>query len=192
MIIAENLSKRFGKNILFENLSFVIADQSKTVFQGVSGKGKTTLIRMIAGLEKPSDGRLYGYDRKDISYMFQEPRLLPWENLFDNVMAPIGRDRQEEARELLGILGLSDDLMKFPTELSGGMKQRASLARALLYDKPILILDEPFSSLDEATKNNAIELVKKYSHGKTVLFISHNSDDYEKLFGDDFRIIDIN
>lgn len=190
MIVCENLVKKYGKNTVIDNLSFSIADGEKIVIGGRSGIGKTTLLRLISGLERYDSGKLYGYDKKEVSYMFQEPRLLPWETLLSNVSA-VKDNCEAEARDLLDKLRLSDDLDKYPDELSGGMKQRTALARALIYDKPILILDEPFASIDEETKKSAVGLIRSLVLEKTVILVSHNADDYEMLFGNDFRLIEI-
>ena len=183
MITAENISKRYGEKQVINNLSFEIPDGGKAFVTGESGAGKTTLLRLISGIEKPDAGRLYGYDREDIAYAFQEARLFPWESAIDNVTAPVGRKYAKEAEELLGALGLGDDLSKLPGELSGGMRQRVSLARALLYDRKILLLDEPFSSLDGEMKKRAAALIREKSAEKTVLLVSHSPEDAELVFG---------
>ena len=183
MITAENISKSYGEKQVIDNLSFEIPDGGKAFVTGESGAGKTTLLRLISGIEKPDAGRLYGYDREDIAYAFQEARLFPWESAIDNVTAPVGRKYAKEAEELLGALGLGDDLSKLPGELSGGMRQRVSLARALLYDRKILLLDEPFSSLDGEMKKRAAALIREKSAEKTVLLVSHSPEDAELVFG---------
>ena len=183
MITAENISKSYGENQVINNLSFEIPDGGKAFVTGESGAGKTTLLRLISGIEKPDSGRLYGYDREDISFVFQEARLFPWESALQNVTAPVGRGYTDEAIGLLSALGLGDDISKLPGELSGGMRQRVSLARALLYDKKILLLDEPFSSLDGEMKKKAAALIKERSADKTVLLVSHSPEDAELVFG---------
>ena len=183
MITAENISKSYGENRVIDHLSFEIPDGGKAFVTGESGAGKTTLLRLISGIEKPDSGRLYGYDREDISYVFQEARLFPWESALQNVTAPVGRGYTDEAIGLLSALGLGDDISKLPGELSGGMRQRVSLARALLYNKKILLLDEPFSSLDGEMKKRAAELIREKSADKTVLLVSHSPEDAELVFG---------
>ena len=183
MITAENLSKRYGEKQVLSNLSFEIADRHKVVIAGESGKGKTTLLRLICGIERPDSGILRGYDKKNISYVFQEHRLLPWENALENVIAPSGKEKTGEARSLLAELELENDLEKYPAELSGGMRQRVSIARALLYGRDILLLDEPFSALDQRIKTLTASVINKYSENKTVLLISHGKDDADMLFG---------
>jgi len=184
MIRAEKLVKKYGEKTVIDGLSFEITDGEKIVISGVSGSGKTTLARIIAGIEKADSGVICGYDVRDVSYMFQEHRLLPWERLIRNVTAPVGEEYADEAKKILTALGLGDDTDKYPHELSGGMKQRGALARALLYDKRILILDEPFSSLDAEMRAVCADLIKSRCGEKTVILISHQPEDAELLFGD--------
>ena len=183
MIKAEKLVKKYGKHTVINGLSFLIGDGEKAVVCGKSGAGKTTLLRLVAMLEKPDSGSLEGYSRDDIAFMFQEPRLLPWADIMTNVLAPVGEDRRERAQEMLEFLELQEDTDKYPAELSGGMKQRVALVRALVYDKPILLLDEPFSSLDRNIKLKSAELIKKECKDKTVILISHDPSDYELVLG---------
>lgn len=193
MIIGENVTKKYEKNTVLNNFSFSIADQEKVVLSGKSGIGKTTLIRLICGLERADSGRLYGYDKREIAYMFQEHRLLPFATAYENVTAvtDANKDADARARDLLEELELGNDLDKMPDEMSGGMKQRVSLARALIYDKPVLILDEPFAALDEAVKRKAAQMIRRESVDKTVILVSHNADDYKLIF-DDYRVLTLN
>lgn len=193
MIIGENVTKKYEKNTVLNNFSFSIADREKVVLSGKSGIGKTTLIRLICGLERADSGRLYGYDKREIAYMFQEHRLLPFATAYENVTAvtDANKDADARARDLLEELELGNDLDKMPDEMSGGMKQRVSLARALIYDKPVLILDEPFAALDEAVKRKAAQMISRESVDKTVILVSHNADDYKLIF-DDYRVLTLN
>ena len=193
MIIGENVNKKYGKNTVLNNFSFSIADREKVVLAGKSGIGKTTLIRLICGLERADSGRLYGYDKREIADMFQEHRLLPFATAYENVTAvtDVDKDADARARDLLEELELGNDLDKMPDEMSGGMKQRVSLARALIYDKPVLILDEPFAALDEAVKRKAAQMIRRESVDKTVILVSHNADDYKLIF-DDYRVLTLN
>ncbi|MCZ0733255.1 ABC transporter ATP-binding protein [Phreatobacter sp. AB_2022a] len=155
---------------------------------GPSGCGKSTLLMMIAGLEKPTAGsiRLLGSDvvapRRDIGIIFQDATLLPWKTTLENVLFPIHilklpvakyRDR---ARELLAMVGLTGFEHKKPGELSGGMRQRVAICRALIHDPDILLMDEPFSALDAITRdqmNVALsEILETYR--KTVVFVTHS------------------
>jgi NitT/TauT family transport system ATP-binding protein len=156
-ISVRSLSFAFGARYIFRRLNLELGDESLVAILGASGCGKTTLLRLIAGLLKPPEGELEILpetpDRSPVSFVFQEPRLLPWLDLLENTALPIrgllGREEGEDrARHFLEMVGLADKVRSRPTELSGGQRQRAGLARAFAYPSPILLLDEPFQSLD--------------------------------------------
>jgi NitT/TauT family transport system ATP-binding protein len=170
-------------------VDFSVARNEFVAVLSPSGCGKSTLLRCIAGLLKPTSGRLdvYGMPvtdpRDDIGIVFQKPTLLPWANVEDNVVFPIkhktGRvrpDDREEARKLLKMVGLEGFEKRMPAELSGGMQQRVGIARALLLNPDILLMDEPFSALDALTREEmGFELLRIWQeHPKTVLFITHS------------------
>ena len=144
-----------GKKVLdHTDLSF---GDGITCIMGESGIGKTTLLRVIAGLITPDSGEVMGAPVKP-SLMFQEDRLFSWLTALENVVIVCGDEAK--ARELLKRVELSDALDKYPSELSGGMKRRVALARALAYDGDMLILDEPFKGLDEALTQRMADLIK--------------------------------
>lgn len=155
---------------------------------GPSGCGKSTLLMMIAGLEKPTAGTisLHGSPvvnpRRDIGIIFQDATLLPWKSTLENVLFPIQilklpmEKYRERARELIAMVGLTGFEHKKPAELSGGMRQRVAICRALIHDPDILLMDEPFSALDAITRdqmNVALsEILETYK--KTVIFVTHS------------------
>ncbi len=155
---------------------------------GPSGCGKSTLLMMIAGLEAPTGGliTLAGSEvrkpRRDIGIIFQDATLLPWKSALDNVLFPIRilklpmESYRQRARDLLAMVGLADFEHKKPSELSGGMRQRVAICRALIHDPEILLMDEPFSALDAITRdqmNVALsEILETYK--KTVIFVTHS------------------
>ena len=191
MIRIENLSKSFGDKIVLDSFSEVINDKEHVGISGESGKGKTTLLRIIAHLEKKDSGFIEGYKADDIAYMFQEPRLFKSLTAIDNVACVMkGRisDNREKARLLLEKLSLSDALYLYPSELSGGMQRRVALARALVTDRKIVILDEPFESLDEVSRLSAIELVSEYCKDKTLILVSHDKNDIKMLCDREIKI----
>jgi NitT/TauT family transport system ATP-binding protein len=155
---------------------------------GASGCGKTTLMRIVAGLEQDYGGRVaiagraHSGPSRDIGIVFQDPNLLPWRTILNNVMLPaevLKLDRSaalERARWLIGLVGLAGFEDKYPSELSGGMRQRAAIARALVHDPSVLLMDEPFGALDALTRETMnIELLKIWTAAKkTVFMITHS------------------
>ena len=178
MIKFENVSKHYGKNVVLENLSFEIKDGERVFISGKSGVGKTTLIRIIAGLEHCTGNVLVD---KKVALMFQESRLFEHLSAIENVICvceKIDDDKRKIAENLLFELGLGNDINTLAKELSGGMAQRVALARTLMADRDILILDEPFSALDPSTKKLAVDLVDAYcKNGRTLILISHIEGD---------------
>ena len=157
---------------------------------GPSGCGKTTLLRVIADLEKPTGGeiRVNGVTpeqarlARDYGYVFQAPALYPWRTIEGNVMLPLQimgmakAERQERARRQLAMVNLSGFERKFPWQLSGGMQQRASIARALAFEPKLLLMDEPFGALDEIVRDHLNEQLLKLwaATRKTVVFVTHS------------------
>ena len=178
MIEIKNLTVRFDRQTVFEDRSFTIPDKGIVLLAGESGIGKTTLLRVIAGLLKPQKGSVSGIEGRRISFVFQEPRLLESMKAIDNVA--IVSDTKI-AEKLLKQLGLSDFLYKKAKELSGGQKQRVSLARAFAYSNDIVLLDEPFTGLDEQNKQRAAELIRT---AKLAVVVTHDPTDSELLHAD--------
>jgi NitT/TauT family transport system ATP-binding protein len=155
---------------------------------GPSGCGKSTLLRIVAGLIAPKSGavalggRPVVGPRADVGIVFQQATLLPWKTVFENVMVPIrtlGRplaEGRERARALLDMVGLAKFAEHYPHELSGGMQQRVGIARGLVHDPDLLLMDEPFGALDAMTRERmAFELQDLWAKaGKSVLFITHS------------------
>ncbi len=155
---------------------------------GPSGCGKSTLLMMLAGLEAPTkgtielDGRLVTQPRRDVGIIFQDATLLPWKSALENVLFPVRilklpvAQYRERARELLAMTGLSGFADHKPAQLSGGMRQRVAICRALIHDPAILLMDEPFSALDAITRdqmNVALADIMERT-GKTVVFVTHS------------------
>jgi NitT/TauT family transport system ATP-binding protein len=180
---------RDGEVEALTGLSFTIERGSFTTIVGPSGCGKSTLLRVISGLVEPTSGTVQfnvqsglktGRDRYGM--IFQRPVLLPWLTVLDNVLLPIrvfGHPKEEyheRALELLNMVNLDGFMKKYPYELSGGMQQRVSIARALVFDPPVLLMDEPFSALDAITREQLNDQLQHLwlKTGKTVLFVTHN------------------
>jgi len=189
-IVITNLSKKYGNETIFEDFNLVFEKNKITGILGPSGAGKTTLLNLCSGLEQPDCGKIEGINLQSISYIFQEPRLLPWRTVRENlrfvfkekaIKKPGPHDDDIDAiLELVGLATVGD---YYPQELSGGMRQRVSIARAFLYPSELLLMDEPFSSLDFSLKNRLIEdFLEIWEQDKrTVIFVSHNEDEIRRL-----------
>jgi NitT/TauT family transport system ATP-binding protein len=182
------LSKRFGDLEVLRAIGADIARGEFVSLVGPSGCGKTTFLRIVAGLERASDGEVRidaravtgpGTDR---GFVFQTDNLLPWRTVLANaLLGPelAGRDARARTLELLKLVGLAGFEHYYPRQLSGGMRQRVNLARALAVDPEILLMDEPFSALDAQTREiMQTELMRIWEQGrKTVLFVTHQIDE---------------
>ena len=176
----ENLSKSFGEKTVIRDLSCFIEHGKVTLLVGPSGVGKTTLLRIISGLEKSDAGEIHGLENKRVVYLFQEDRLFPWLTAEENVASVRGeKEKKEKARSLLSELSLSDAVKKFPSELSGGMSRRVAIARALMADGDVIILDEPFQGLDAENEKRSLDVIKKYCEGKTVIAVTHDITQFD-------------
>lgn len=176
MIRFENVTKSFEHKVI-DDLSFEIKNGERFGIFGISGIGKTTLINLILGLEKEDLGNIYK-DFSKASVIFQEDRLIDEISAFDNLK--IVNDNARLIEETLGILNIVD--LKTPiAKFSGGMKRRVAIARVLVFDGDILIMDEPFAGIDEENKNIAIDLIKRRFSGKTIILVSHDKDDMAKF-----------
>ena len=188
-----NVTKKFADNTVIESFFLKIQKSSPTVIMGESGGGKTTLLRIAAGLEKADSGS-FEADGENIAYMFQEDRLLPWKNSLDNVRAVLRKEHHPLAEKYLSLVGLDlvTDGKKLPSELSGGMRQRVAFARFLAYTEAtnatLLLLDEPFSALDDATAERMINLLRTAAEDKYLLMVSHDEADAIRLGAEVIRL----
>lgn len=180
--VLKNINKKFGDNIVLDNICLSMPKKGILVISGPSGEGKTTLLRVMADLIKPDDGDRIGFDNAKIAYLFQEDRLLPWFNLITNITCVLTEEnKEEEAKYWLNKVGLSNSLMKYPRELSGGMKRRAALARLFAYGGDIYILDEPFKGLDMELKERIIGITKEVCKEKLLVIVTHDKHEEEML-----------
>lgn len=190
-IFIEN--KSFDKKQIFKNFSLELPERGVFVISGESGAGKTTLLRMISGLDTKFSGEISGGGIKNCSVAFQEYRLFPTLSAVDNVIfANYDKktaENEKEAKLVLSSLGFSEeDSSLYPDELSGGMKQRVSLARAFLRKAPILLLDEPTKELDGDNAKKVLERIKKEAEERLVLVVSHRLEDAELLDAEIIKI----
>jgi NitT/TauT family transport system ATP-binding protein len=187
----ERLTKRFGELEVLRDIDVAVEPGEFIALVGPSGCGKTTLLRIVAGLERASagavllDGRAVRAPGSERGFVFQSDNLLPWRTVLANAMigpeiaGRTGAAEKSRARALLRLVGLDGFEHYYPRQLSGGMRQRVNLARALAIDPDILLMDEPFSALDAQTREiMPTELMRIWEEGrKTVLFVTHQIDE---------------
>lgn len=183
----ENLYKSYQGKQVIQNLNMEFSEGKITCIMAPSGKGKTTLLRILIGLEKPDSGKISGMEEKDISVVFQEDRLCENLNVLSNIRLVQKEKRLrkqeffEKIQEGLEGIGILDCCNQPVRELSGGMRRRVAILRALYAKWDILFLDEPFKGLDKETKEMVILFLKKRCQGKTVICITHDEKEAEKL-----------
>jgi NitT/TauT family transport system ATP-binding protein len=181
----KNVGKSFASSgKILEDINFTIPQGDFVVLLGPSGSGKSTLLRIIAGLEEVSSGNITFTEKNKFekAFVFQEPHLMPWRTLRQNVELPLElmhtakTERTRRSTEALAAVGLAEAADLYPAELSGGMKMRGSLARALAVQPQILLLDEPFAALDETTRFKLGEDLRAlwFEKKMTVIFVTHS------------------
>ncbi|MBF0724517.1 MULTISPECIES: ABC transporter ATP-binding protein [Bacillota] len=191
LINVKNLEKTFITNAneritALKNINLTVSEGEFISLIGPSGCGKSTLLRIISGLETYDSGELtFTLENKNNGFVFQDSVLFPWKTVYQNVIFPLEIKKQKNASslaqvdDLIKMVGLEKFRNALPKELSGGMKQRASIARALSYDPTVLMMDEPFGALDAMTRDTLnLELSRIWSEsGKTILFVTHDIDE---------------
>ncbi|MEB3314114.1 MAG: ABC transporter ATP-binding protein [Cyanobacteriota bacterium] len=182
----DRITKTFDNGVVaLEETSLTVAPGEFVSFVGPSGCGKSTLLRIVAGLTAPSTGRMdwgAGGEPPDLAFVFQEPALMPWATVTDNLRLPLRlaglppHQAQPAIADALRLVGLEGFPQAYPRQLSGGMKMRASIARALVTNPQVLLMDEPFGALDDITRTQLNEdlLALWIEHRWTVLFVTHN------------------
>lgn len=200
IIQIKNLTKKYkieGREIrALNNINLEIDTGSFTTIVGRSGCGKSTFLRIIAGLETASSGQISGTDKIRSSLVFQEARLMPWLTVAENIIFPlknrIKRDKiQPKVEEQLQLLGLKEFRDAYPDQISGGMAQRTALGRALIFESDLILMDEPLGSLDAFNRYKLQKELKNIfsENDKTVIFVTHDID--EAIFlGDQVLVMD--
>lgn len=177
-----NISKRFKDKSILEDVSLNIPEKGILVISGPSGEGKTTLLKIMAGLIKPDSGHIEGFTDTRIAFVFQEDRLLPWFDLLSNIKCVLkGENTEDRAMYWLEKMYLKDSYNKYPNELSGGMKRRAALARAFAYSGDLYILDEPYKELDLELKEKIIYTTKEECKDKMLIVVTHDINEANML-----------
>lgn len=185
MIKTKNLSFSYKDKVVLNNLNFSIDKKEFVSFVGPSGCGKTTLLNLISGILPAIDKSLV-VDTKNISFVFQQNALLPWKSVIGNVLLPLdikntkpGQEDIQRAKDILKIVGLEGFEYYYPAELSGGMKKRVEIARALINNPDLLIMDEPFSSLDIITREKLNLLIREIHRNSdiTIVLVTHSVEE---------------
>ena len=182
----ENVTKAYEGRIIFKNVDLSLEDGKRYCLFGPSGCGKTTLMRIIGGLTEADSGMIIRDPGQTLAVHFQENRLIPWLTIEKNLLTVMNRDTMTE---LLNRVELTDILHQYPDELSGGMKRRISLARALGADSNIILLDEPLRELDEEMIRKMIVLIREKTEEKMLVMVTHDREQAE-LVG--CEILDMN
>lgn len=191
LVNIKNLQKSFITNAneritALKNINLTVSEGEFISLIGPSGCGKSTLLRIISGLETYDSGELtFTLENENNGFVFQDSVLFPWKTVYQNIIFPLEIKKQKNTRslaqvdDLIKMVGLEKFRNALPKELSGGMKQRASIARALSYDPTVLMMDEPFGALDAMTRDTLnLELSRIWREsGKTILFVTHDIDE---------------
>lgn len=178
----EHLSKSYGEEQILKNLSLTLTQGRSYCLMAPSGAGKTTLFRILLGLEAADSGHIDGLDAMRLSAVFQEDRLLEGYTALENLRFVTGRHyTNEELTSVLLRLLPPEALTKPVHEFSGGMKRRTAILRAILAPSDFIIMDEPFTGLDSETKQKAIDLILEFTSGKLLLFSTHHEEDANLL-----------
>lgn len=179
-----NLCKKYGDKQVLHQFSATVERGCITCIMAPSGEGKTTLLRILSGLEKADSGSIEGMEDCSISMVFQEDRFCENLSAVDNIRLVCGKHiTKEQVMDELQIIGLKGSERQPVRELSGGMRRRIALIRALMAAYDILILDEPFKGLDEDNKKKIMDYTKLRSRGKTVLLVTHDASEAEYMGG---------
>ncbi|QPH87461.1 ABC transporter ATP-binding protein [Campylobacter concisus] len=182
MLELKNVEYEILRDKVVRNFSLNVKGGEVVTLFGPSGCGKTTILRLISGLNEPRKGKIVNNFKK-ITYFFQENRLLTWKNALENVLLVMDKPDINAVLELFKKVGLSQkDILKYPSELSGGMRQRVAFVRAVVTKPDLLLMDEPFSGLDYDMKEILIEIIgQRVSEGMSVVLVTHDRMEAVKM-----------
>lgn len=182
MIEIKEITKTYDGHKVLDSFSLKINDGAKIALMGPSGCGKTTLFMILSGLVKPDEGEVIMPESTRFSAVFQDDRLCENLSLYANLKIVCNSDEKKaEMASAINLLGLKGHENKYTSTLSGGMKRRASVIRAMLADFDVLVLDEPFNGLDPETKKLTADYILSKLNGRTLIMITHNIDDVELI-----------
>lgn len=188
----EGVSKSFDEVKVLSNLNLSINKKEITCILGPSGCGKSTLLHIMAGLIKPDMGRIQE-DKKKVGYVFQEDRLLPWRTVYENIKLVNKKSTETKIKGLIEMVGLKNFENKYPAQLSGGMRQRCAIARAFNFECEMLLMDEPFKSLDYDLRihmvKSLIDIWNRWNN--SIVFVTHEIDE-ALLLGDKIVVLSKN
>ena len=174
----KNITLRYQDRPVLDRFSLTLPDRGIVCLFGPSGCGKTSLLRVLAGLETPESGDISGM--VPCSMVFQEDRLLPWLSAEKNITAVTGVS-PAVAREYLALAGLEAEAKSLPASLSGGMRRRVAIVRALCMKRPLLLLDEPFQGLDEAAREALYSPIRDFAKTALVVMVTHHPEEAQAL-----------
>ncbi len=177
-----DLTKKFGETTVLENANFTLRQAETVAIMGYSGAGKTTFLKILLGLDKKYSGEYINYAPK-MACVFQEDRLLPWLTLYDNIKLVNKAIEEDELQQILNVLNLQNYQRYYPDELSGGMRQRTAIARALAFKSDLIVMDEPLKSTDQALSDIILNYLKeKALNDKTaIVFVTHDITSAQRI-----------
>lgn len=168
------VSKAYGELLVLDRFSLTLPDKGIVCLLGPSGCGKTTLLRLLAGLEEPDEGYIRGLEKKKIAMVFQEDRLIPSLDAWHNISIV---NEKYDVSSLMKNLKLEEAAHKPVSQLSGGMKRRVAVGRAIAYEGEVTLMDEPFKGLDQETKTAVMDLVRPLGESTLLIFVTHDLDE---------------
>lgn len=171
MIQVEHLTVQYGDKTALDDVSLAIPLEGVTALVGPSGQGKTTLLRVLGGLLTPQQGRVSGLDPGQTAFLFQENRLLPWRTVWQHLTDVAPRHPAVDPAQWLSLVELEGEEESYPAALSGGMARRLALGRCLALERPVLLLDEPFTGVDPQRSERILQRLKEL--GKPTILVAH-------------------